>query len=147
MYESLCKTEITSDLKEADDPILEFNKIIINIVEKTIPKTSTNPNSKSNPWHDADCKKAIQGRKKAERRFKKHPTGGNLNMFRINRAKARRVIKSKRRLSWRNFVSKVTSKTPMRKVWNMIQKLKGKNSKAKVQHLKEGNTTLTSLRV
>ena len=32
----------------------------------------------------------------------------------------------------------------MRKVWNMVQKLKGKNNKPKVQHLKDGDNILTS---
>jgi hypothetical protein len=32
----------------------------------------------------------------------------------------------------------------MNKVWNMVQKIKGKNNKANVHHLKDGHDTLTS---
>ena len=32
----------------------------------------------------------------------------------------------------------------MTKVWNMVNKIKGKNSKATVKHLKDGNDLLTS---
>ena len=32
----------------------------------------------------------------------------------------------------------------MNKVWNFIKKIKGKNSKSSVKHLKVGDTTLTS---
>jgi hypothetical protein len=32
----------------------------------------------------------------------------------------------------------------MNKVWNMVQKIKGKNNKANVHHLKDGQNTLTS---
>jgi hypothetical protein len=32
----------------------------------------------------------------------------------------------------------------MNKVWNMVQKIKGKNNKTNVHHLKDGHDTLTS---
>jgi hypothetical protein len=32
----------------------------------------------------------------------------------------------------------------MNKVWNMVQKIKGKNNKTNVHHLKDGQNTLTS---
>jgi hypothetical protein len=41
-------------------------------------------------------------------------------------------------------VSKLNCHTPMNKVWNMVQKIKGKNNKTNVHHLKDGHDTLTS---
>ena len=38
----------------------------------------------------------------------------------------------------------MNSHTPMNKVWNFIQKIKGKNSKSTVKHLKDNDTFLTS---
>ena len=32
----------------------------------------------------------------------------------------------------------------MDKVWNMVQKIKGKNNKTNIHHLKDGHDTLTS---
>jgi hypothetical protein len=61
-----------------------------------------------------ECKDAIKNRKKAERRFGKHPTSDNLGNFRIFRAKARRTLKQNRRTSWRNFVSKLNCHTSVR---------------------------------
>ena len=87
---------------------------------------------------------AIKNRKKAERQFGKHPTSDNLGNFRIFRARARRTLKQNRRTSWCNFVSKLNCYTPMNKVWNMVQKNKGKNNKTNVHHLKDGRDTLTS---
>ena len=37
---------------------------LIDISEKCMPKTSTNP-KKSNPWYNDDCKEAIKQRKQA----------------------------------------------------------------------------------
>jgi hypothetical protein len=87
---------------------------------------------------------AIKNRKKAEQQFGKHPTSDNLGNFRIFRARARRTLKKNRRTSWCNFVSKLNCYTPMNKVWNMVQKIKGKNNKTNVHHLKDGRDTLTS---
>ena len=144
-FETICEDELDPQVVlAADDPIETFTNIILSAADRTIPKTSTNPKSKSKPWYDNDCKNAIKDRKKAERHFNKHPLPGNLSQVRITRAKTRRTLKTKRRKCWRDFVSGITSKTPMRKVWNMIQRLKGKNNKPKVQHLKEGNGLLTS---
>jgi hypothetical protein len=79
--------------------------------------------------------------KKSERQFGKHPTSDNLGNFGIFRAKARRTLKQNRRTSWRYFVSKVNSHTPMNKVWNMVQNIKGKNNKTNVHRLKDGRDT------
>ena len=145
LFEILCREEITLDtFKDIEDPILCFNKQIISIADRTIPKTSTNPKHPSKPWFTDECDRAIGERKKAHRRFNKRPTSDNLENFRIFRAKARRTFKQARRTSWRNFVSGIKSHTPMNKVWNFIQKIKGKNSKSSVKHLKVGDTTLTS---
>jgi len=43
-----------------------------------------------------------------------------------------------------NFVSKLNCHTPMNTIWNMIQKIKGKNRKTNVHHLNDGQDTLTS---
>ena len=86
------------------DRIADFTSSLIDISEKCIPKTSTNP-KKSNPWYNDDCKEAIKQRKVTLSRFCKFPTKDNLNTYRAFRAKARRTIKSSKRKSWRTYVS------------------------------------------
>ena len=56
-------------------------------------------------------------------------------------AKARRTLKQNRPTFWRNFVSKLNCHTPINKVWNMVQQIKGKHNKTNVQ---DGQDTLTS---
>ena len=121
-----------------------FNGKILSIADDTIPKTSTIPKHPNKPWYTDDCDKAIHDRNKAHSRFNKQPTTENLSNLRIFRAKARRTCKQARRTSWRSFVSKLTSRTPMNKIWNFIRKIKGQNSKASVKHLKDGDATLTA---
>ena len=45
-------------------PIADFTSSLIEISKECIPQTSTNP-TKSNPWYNDDCKKAIKQRKQA----------------------------------------------------------------------------------
>ena len=145
LFEQLCTEELRTEVfQRILDPVLKFNETLISIADRTIPKTSANPKQPSKPWFDDDCEEARDNRKKAERHFNKHPTSDNLNSFRIFRAKARRTFKQRRRLSWQNFVSKLDSHTPMNKVWNFIQKIKGKNRNVNLHHLKEGHDILTS---
>ena len=78
-------------IRNATDPILKFNETVISIVDETIAKTSTNPNTKVNHGLMMIAKMPSQIAKMAERHFGKHPTSYNPGNFRIFRAKARRT--------------------------------------------------------
>ena len=135
LFHTLCDESLTTtSLSDSTDCIADFTSSLIDISEKCIPKTSTNP-KKSNPWYNDDCKEAIKQRKDTLSRFCKFPTKGNLNTYRVFRAKARRTIKSSKRKSWRTYVSNLNYKTPIKKVWDMVRKISGKSKAASHQHL------------
>ena len=127
------------------DPILKFTNIVLENSEKAIPKTSTNSKKIKKPWFNDTCKEAIKNRKKAEKRFNLSPSNTNLDNYRKFRAKARRTCNSSRKNSWRDFVSKLNSHTPINKVWNAIKKIKGKNTNKQFHHLKVNNATITDI--
>ena len=135
LFHTLCDESLTTtSLSDSTDRIADFTSSLIDISEKCIPKTSTNP-KKSNPWYNDDCKEAIKQRKETLSRFCKFPTKDNLNTYRVFRAKARRTIKSSKRKSWRAYVSNLNYKTPIKKVWDMVRKISGKSKTASHQHL------------
>ena len=135
LFHTLCDESLTTtSLSDSTDRIADFTSSLIDISEKCIPKTSTNP-KKSNPWYNDDCKEAIKQRKETLSRFCKFPTKDNLNTYRVFRAKARRTIKSSKRKSWRAYVSNLNYKTPIKKVWDMVRKISGKSKSASRQHL------------
>ena len=134
LFHTLCDEFLTTSLSDSTDHIADFTSSLIDISEKCIPKTSTNP-KKSNPWYNDDCKEAIKQRKDTLSRFCKFPTKDNLNTYRVFRAKARRTIKSSKRKSWRTYVSNLNYKTPIKKVWDMVRKISGKSKSASHQHL------------
>ena len=75
--------------------------------------------------------------------LKAHPTSPNIEQFRITRASCRRIMRQSQRSSWRSYVSKINSNTPSRRIWNMLHKIQGKNTRQPVKHLKVNNSIIT----
>ena len=128
-FQHLCSTRLQqSAIADADDPMSFFTSILKDIAEETIPKTSAVPKRFNKPWFSDICKDAIKERNRALERFKREPTEGKLNAYRIARAKAHRDIRHSKKTSWRNYVSKMNSQTSVKSVWNRIRKIKGKDT-------------------
>ena len=106
----------------------------MNISNKCIPKTSTN-SKKSKPWFNDDCKEAIKQRKQALSKFCKNPTKEKLNDIKVFRAKARRTVRASKRKSWRSYISKISNRTPIKKVLDMVRKISGKFKPPNYTHL------------
>ena len=67
----------------------------------------------------------------------------NIKAHQQLRAKSRLVYKTAKRQSWIKFCSTITSKTPKKKVWNIIKKIKGKNECPTAKHLQFSDTLIT----
>ena len=135
MYHSLCEESLKIDkFNNSLDPLDDFTSSLLDISNKSIPKTSTNP-KKSKPWYNDECKDAIKQRKQALSKFCRYPTKENLNKVKNFRAKARRTIKASKRKSWQSYVSNLNYKTPIKKVWDMIRKISGKSKSPSFCHL------------
>ena len=143
-FKALCESEINETILKAKDPIDNFTTILYKIAEKTIPKTSTKTKKKKKPWFNDDCKTSIQKRRQALRQFNTRPMHQNLENYRVFRAKARRTIRDSKRKSWKQYVSKLNSRTSIKKVWDMVREIQGKGKSASVYHLKKNNTHVTS---
>ena len=114
-FQHLCSTRLQqSAIADADDPMSFFTSILKDIAEETIPKTSAVQTRFNKPWFSDICKDAFKERNRALERFKREPTEGNLNVYRIARAKARRDIRHSKKTSWRNYVSKMNSQTSVK---------------------------------
>jgi hypothetical protein len=123
----------------ASDPVEAFILKLVDIANLTVSKTSPNPRKIAKPWFNDNCKAAINDRKEA---LKNNPSSTNLENFWVNRAKARRVIRQVKRDNWQDYVSKLNSQTPMKKVWNMVRRISGKPSPITVTHLKINNASV-----
>ena len=141
-FKTLCSLELNRRSFESDEPVIDFCNRLLEIADKTIPKSSISSKARK-PWFDDECKQVIKERKNAERSFRRSPCHSKLSSFRIRRAKARHTIKQKKRDSWKQFVSSINNRTPMNKIWNMINRIKGRKNSSTVKHLSVGNNLIT----
>ena len=143
-FKNSCVLKLNSDANDTvDDNITYFSKTLISIAEESIPKTSSNKKHNKS-WFNDDCKTAIRSRKAALRKFNLQPNAENLNNFEIHRAKTRRVIKTSKKTSCRNYVNKLKSSSKSKKVWDMIRKISGKNTSGPIKHLSKNHIKATN---
>ena len=109
---------------------------------RKVSKTSSNKKHNKS-WFNDDCKTAIRSRKAALRKFNLQPSAKNLNNFKIHRAKTRRVNKSSKKTSWRNYVNKLTSFSKSKKSMGHDPKISGKNSSSPIKHLSKNHVMAT----
>ena len=120
----LCQERPTSEKFKAAEDMSAFTSALHDISVECIPKSSTR-SKRRNPWYNDECKTAINKRKSALRKFNKNPSRENHMPSKLTRAEARRTIKDAKRSSWRQYVNKLNSRTPVKKVWDMIRKVSG----------------------
>ena len=138
-----CATELREDqICQSEDPIEHFAQTIISISDDTIPKTSVKQRRCHKPWFNDNCQQAIIARKKSLAKFKIKGTPASLDTARKDRAHVRRTLRQAKRDSWRGYVSRLNSRTPVKKVWQMIKRIAGKPQPTTVSHLEVNGTTV-----
>ena len=91
-------------------PVAQFTDTLIEIANKTIPKSHISKNQLPKvPWFNDAYKQAIKERKKAQRKPFRNPTAENVLTFKLLKAKARYLIKTQKKTSWQSFCSSFTS--------------------------------------
>ena len=144
-FHQLCTNSILAeDYLSSEDPMGDFTSTLNAIADKSIPKSKPVLAHQPKPWFDEDCHSAIQSRNKALRDFQRCPTPENLILYRQSQAQARRLIRSKKRWSWRMYVSRLTSSTPLKNTWDMVRKIIGKPSTPKIHHLLVNGLSITA---
>ena len=141
-FHDLCLKGITEDILEEADPLHSFVEIITKAANDSIPRATMIP-KKSNPWFDEECREALKARRVLDKRVQqsRELRGETLSAFRRSQAKARRLFNQKKRQSWTDYVSKLSTDTPIKHVWNRVRKIAGKNVCAPKQYLNGKNGT------
>ena len=116
----------SEELKEGPNTknLIQFTETLVSTAQRCIPKNKIKT-KQNRRWFNDKCKEAIRLRRKALREFEKEPTTENLQKLKF-RAKARKTIKEKKQESWKNYISKLSSATKTKSVWDMIKKIAGK---------------------
>ena len=142
LFGDLCSRSIDLKILECDCPVELFTEKITAAAREAIPPHRGGKNLPRVPWFNEECKQAILDRKRAQRKYFKHPTLFNFINFKKAKAKSKFIIKESKASSWRHYVSTINSHTSTKSVWKKIRKIKGKDTTPKT-HLKK-NTILIS---
>lgn len=125
-YQNVLDLSHVKSLDNVDNQSELLTTQIISAASETIPLANASPKRKPVPWWSNEISSAICARKKALRIFKTSPTNENLQIFRIQRAKCRRLIITAKRDSWQEFVQDITPNTPSTLFWKKIKSINGK---------------------
>ena len=117
-FHDLCLEKVTGDILEEDDPLESFVKHITKASNDSIPRATTIP-KKSNLWFAEECREALKARHALDKRVwqGREVRGETLSAFRRSQAHARRLFNQKKRHSWVEYVSKLSTNTPIKHVF------------------------------
>ena len=137
------RTEV--NLHMADFPTSEaatehLEDIINNAAEQTIPKSKGTGGRKSPPWWNDECKRAINKRKAAWKKYTTTISIVNLIAFKKARAEAQRTVRRSKRASWQDFVEGINSETSSKEAWKRINILQNKHGSRSSSSLKIGDS-------
>lgn len=136
-FKDKCLTTIQVDPK-SEEAMESFTSQLIKVMEDCIPKTSQRT-KKPKPWFTPEVRVTCQKGKALQRRCHRDPSQQNKQLLRIWRAKTRRVVRQNKRKSWQKYVSNLTTRVKAKRVWDMIRKISGKNSKQPIDHMVSPN--------
>lgn len=97
---------------------------ITKTAEITIGEKLSNKRSKTTPWWNKECAKAVKNCKKSLYAYKKNKSIENLIALKRAKAVSRRTIRESKKLSWENYISTITKDTPMKLIWDKVRKIK-----------------------
>ena len=129
LFKDLTMTEIEpDDYDNVDIMIANITDIIINAATAAIPRKGGTIRKPPVPWYNQDCRDSRRVKIRAERTLRRHYNVCNLIAYKKARAKCRYVCNESKKQSWKDFISSITEKMPLKKVWKRIAKLSGKFS-------------------
>ena len=137
MYTSSANLSLSNS--DIDSNYDNIRNNITQAADISIPTTTPYINNKLKvPWWTTECRLALTKRNRNFRHYKNHPSDETFIAFKKAQAEARRVIKSAKRTSWRNFVSKINRQTSAKDIWNTIRAISGKKCSVGARFLRIG---------
>ncbi|GBL90828.1 putative RNA-directed DNA polymerase from transposon X-element [Araneus ventricosus] len=106
--------DITSaiiDNRTVDEALENIISIIKTAADASIPLAKGTRRRQYKPWWNDLCQQAYKAQQKAWNTFRRYPTTANLIKFKKSKADSRRIQRQSQRLSWRKYISTITSST------------------------------------
>ena len=106
------------------DQLPEFAEALCTLARSHIP-LRTSPLRPSVVWWNEECMRAKRERRRLYRAFQRSRTPHAYIQYRRQCALTRRTFRLAKRGSWMEYVSSISSSTPVPKIWRRIRKLSG----------------------
>ena len=127
MYKKNSETQLKpQDFESIDEAYTHLTDKIIKAANISIPKKKPANNRPPVPWWNKDCTREKRNTRSAFRRMKNNPTTENIITYKRRNSIKQRIYRNARRDSWKEYISKLTSRTPTKTVWEKIRKINGK---------------------
>lgn len=146
LYQNLLKinTSQFTETENIDKIVEDFTNQILDAANGSIKQRQISKLKKATPWWNNECARTVQENKSAFNRYKKHKTMDNFITFKKTRAIARKTITQSKANSWREYVSTITSSTPLDEVWGKIRRIKGAKTTRGISTLIHGSKIISS---
>lgn len=131
-------------ITDIDQTVNTFTEHLLKTAYEIIPRTLGRSRHFPVPWWDQEVALAIKERKKALRTYRNNRTIEHFIIFKKMRAKARNLIRSKRKESWDKFISNINSNTTDTEIWNNLRKLARNKTNISIHHIYSQNEILTN---
>lgn len=135
------KTEVDrgiGDFNTVEEAVEYLGEVILEAAEQSIPKSKGSGGRINPPWWNDDCRKAINKRKAAWKKYKSTISLVNLIAFKKAKAEAQRTVRRSKRASWSEFIEGIDDTTSTTEAWRRINILQGKRGGRKTSSLKVG---------
>lgn len=139
-------SRINSSISSTDDinsVVENFTSFITNAAKEAIGYKKIREHSKTVPWWNKKCEKAIRDNKTALYKYRKNKTIDNLINLKKTRAIARKTIVQSKKQSWQEYVSTINPNTSTKELWGKIKKIKGIATTTRASTLIAGTSVVT----
>lgn len=119
-----------------------FTEMVREAARNNIPRTNGTMHSHPVPWWNDDVKKAVKSRRKALRKLRKHKKEDTMKLLLLEsyhqaNTESKKIIRSAKQASWREYISGISSVTSPTEVWRRIRSLKGGRNAIKQPMIEE----------
>ena len=128
----ITQATLNAEGENVNDIYLNIKTLILNAAEETLPKVPILRKRVLVPWWRPECRDVIRMRNQAYKFYLRVPTDENFIIYKKRRAFARLVIRSAKRLAWRDFISHINKDTPIKEIWNYIKRINSKKTSGPV---------------
>ena len=112
--------------------------------EIAIPSTERNNKFYPKPWWSSTLTESYKARERAYHAWRRRKSPQNRIQWKKMQALHRRAVKKHKKDSWEEMAAQVNKNTPMRQVWEIVRKVKGKEPR-KIPILEENGQEYTNV--